>query len=122
MWIGIYLIAQSFFAGFVQPPLSPAKPAAAFPLDGINLLPILTGQQEVVARRLYWRTFQRSKQKAIRAGEWKYLQDAQGEYLFNLTADQGEKQDLKTTQPDLFNQLKLEFAQWDKTVLPPVPL
>ncbi len=32
---------------------------------------------------------QRNKQKAIRDGDWKYLQDENGEYLFNVDVDQG---------------------------------
>lgn len=62
-----------------------------FPLDGIDLMPILTGKKENVERTIYWRTFQRNKQKAIRMGEWKYLQDEKGEYIFNLDTDQGKK-------------------------------
>ena len=62
------------------------------------------------------------KQKAIRAGEWKYLQDEKGEYLFNLVADQREKNDLKEEQQAIFNRLKKKYAKWEKTVLQPIPL
>jgi arylsulfatase A-like enzyme len=55
-----------------------AKAAINFPLDGIDLLPILTGRKKNIERTFYWRTFQRNKQKAIRAGVWKYLQDEKG--------------------------------------------
>jgi len=83
---------------------------------------ILIGEKKDIERTLYWRTFQRSKQKAIRVGEWKYLQDEKGEYLFNLVADEGEKIDLKTKQQAIFNRLKKNYAEWEKTVLQPVPL
>ena len=98
-----------------------AKAHTDFPLDGIDLMPILTGKKNV-ERTIYWRTFQRAKQKAIRMGEWKYLQDAKGEYLFNLAADQAEKNDLKEKHQDIFNTLKKKYADWEKTMLPPIPL
>lgn len=99
-----------------------AKANAAFPFDGIDLMPILTGKKKDVERTMYWRTFQRNKQKAIRKGEWKYLQDDKGEYLFNLSVDPGEKNDVKESQQDIFNQLKKKFADWELTVLKPIPL
>ncbi len=99
-----------------------AKPRPDFPLDGIDLMPIFTLKKKNIERSFYWRTFQRSKQKAVRTGAWKYLQDEKGEYLFNLATDQQEKNDLAAKQPDIFNRLKKMYAQWEKTVLPPIPL
>jgi arylsulfatase A-like enzyme len=99
-----------------------AKVHANFPLDGIDLMPILTGNKKSTERTLYWRTFQRVKQKAIQSGHWKYLQDASGEYLFNLVEDGMEKHDLKEKHPAIFTRLKKNYADWEKTVLPPVRL
>lgn len=48
-----------------------AKADKNFTLDGINLMPILTGKKRNIARIFFWRTFQRIKQKAIRDGNWK---------------------------------------------------
>jgi len=93
-----------------------------FPLDGIDLMPILTGNKNTIERTFYWRTFQRNKQKAIREGDWKYLQDDGGEYLFNLVSDPGEKNDVKSKEEIVFNRLKKKYADWEKTVLPPLPL
>ncbi|MBA4053715.1 MAG: twin-arginine translocation pathway signal protein [Marivirga sp.] len=99
-----------------------AKAHPDFPLDGINLMPVLTGNKKQIERTLYWRTSQRVQQKAIRMGEWKYLQDAKGEYLFNVLTDQTEKKDLKELHPDIFGQLKKKYTLWEKTLLQPVPL
>lgn len=99
-----------------------AKAGKGFSLDGTDLLPILTGKKKIAERVIYWRTFQRKKQKAVRKGEWKYLQDEKGEYLFNLVVDQKEKNDLKATQQAIFNRLKKMYADWEKTVLQPIPL
>jgi arylsulfatase A-like enzyme len=98
------------------------KADPGFPLDGINLMPVCTGNKKVTERTFYWRTFQERKQKAIRMGAWKYLQDEKGEYLFNLDADRGEKNDLKEKQQAVFDLLKKKYADWEKTVLQPIPL
>lgn len=99
-----------------------AKAHPDFPLDGIDLMPIMIGKKKNVERTIYWRTFQRDRQKAIRMGEWKYLQDAKGEYLFNLDNDEQEKNDLKEKHPDIFNTLKRKYTEWEKTVPQAIPL
>jgi arylsulfatase A-like enzyme len=99
-----------------------AKAHPDFPLDGIDLMPVLMGSKNEIERTLYWRTFQRIQQKAIRKGEWKYLQDPKGEYLFNLVTDQNETKDLKAIHTDVFDQLKKKYAVWEKTLLQPLPL
>ncbi len=97
-----------------------AKPKNAF--DGKDLLPFLTGKEKESDRTFYWRTFQRTKQNAIREGNWKYLKDEKGEYLFDLSSDPGEKNNLKEQQPAKFEVLKEKYEKWESTVLKPVPL
>ena len=98
-----------------------AKTDKNFPLDGIDLMPILTGKQNTIDRTLYWRISQRRNHKAIRDGQWKYLQDEKGEYLFDLSIDQQEKNDLKLNEQQRFDKMKEKFHQWEKTVLQPIP-
>jgi arylsulfatase A-like enzyme len=93
-----------------------------FALDGMNLMPILIGESKTIDRTFCWRTFQRTKHKAILEGNWKYLKDEKGEYLFNLATDQEEKMDVKAKEAAVFNKLKEKFATWEKTVLNPVSL
>jgi arylsulfatase A-like enzyme len=102
--------------------LANARPDPAFPLDGIDLLPVCLGKQKNKERTFFWRMSQRVPQKAVRDGNFKYLQDPQGEYLFNVVADPGEKEDLKTKNKKLFERLKKKYNDWEKTVLKPVPL
>lgn len=99
-----------------------AKAEKNFPLDGIDLMPVLTGKSKEIDRTLYWRIYQRRNQKAIRDGNWKYLKDEKGEYLFDLSVDQEEKNDLKTKEIKRFKMMKEKLAEWEKTVLPPIPL
>jgi arylsulfatase A-like enzyme len=99
-----------------------AKADKNFRLDGVDLMPVLTGNKKNIDRTLFWRTFQRSKHKAVRDGKWKYLKDEKGEYLFDLSVDQEEKNDLKTEEKKRFEKMKAKLAEWEKTVLQPIPL
>lgn len=86
-------------------------------LDGINLLPILRGEQPIVERTLAWRVDRtRRKMKAIRHGDWKYVQDDMVEMLFNLAEDIGERDDLYYQHPDKVKDLKLRLADWEADV------
>lgn len=99
-----------------------AKANTKFPLDGIDLMPILTGRSKIMDRTLYWRTFQRTQHKALRDGKWKYLRDEKGEYLFDLSADPEETKDMKEMETKRLQKMKAKLAEWEKTVLAPIPL
>jgi arylsulfatase A-like enzyme len=92
-------------------------------MDGIDLLPVLTGRQSrTIDRTLYWRLGQRISQKAIRKGDWKYLRDEKGaEYLFDLSVDQQEKNNLRDKKPEVLSDMKSSYEKWERTVLTPIP-
>ena len=103
--------------------LAGAKADKKFPMDGIDLMPVLTGKKSEVKRTLYWRIFQRNQHKAMRDGKWKYLQDEKGnEWLFDLSTDPKEQNNLKDNEPGIFNALKKKYSEWEQQVLKPVPL
>ena len=103
--------------------LAGAEPDPEFPLDGIDIMPIISGKEAEVERILYWRISQRKQHKAIRYSNWKYLQDEKGnEYLFDLKLDPGEHYNLKNQQPAIFEDLKYKYDRWERTVLKPLPL
>jgi arylsulfatase A-like enzyme len=91
--------------------------------DGMDMLPVATGNKSVQSRTFYWRIFQRNKQKAMRDGDWKYFQDENGnEFLFNLAKDPTEKDNIKDINKDDFSRLKKKYLDWEKQKLKPVPL
>jgi len=98
--------------------LAGGKPAKDRPLDGIDLLPIVTGKQAEATRTFFWRIDRSTrKQKAVRHGSWKYVQD--GEYvemLFDLAADAGERRNLAFRHPEVVRDLKKRLAEWEKEV------
>ncbi len=85
------------------------------PLDGIDLFPILTGQNPEQERTFFWRIDRsQRKQKAVRHGKWKYVQDGVVvEMLFDLENDIGERRDLSFQQPEILTDLKHRLAVWE---------
>jgi arylsulfatase A-like enzyme len=82
--------------------------------DGINLLPILRGEQPEQTRTFCWRINRTErKQKAVRHGSWKYIWDGGNEMLFDLRHDPGERRDLYYQHPDIFADLKKRLADWE---------
>ncbi|HTE23558.1 sulfatase-like hydrolase/transferase [Flavitalea sp.] len=99
-----------------------AKTDLAFPLDGINLVPFLLNNKKNLPRTFYWRLTQRVKQHAVLDSKWKYIMDGDTEYLFDLSSDPGEKNDLKTKEPAKYRELRKKYSDWEKTMLQPISL
>jgi arylsulfatase A-like enzyme len=90
------------------------KPAADRPLDGIDLVPIVTGRSPPAERTFCWRVNRTNrKQKAIRHGDWKYVEDGAVEMLFHLANDIGERRDLGFRHPDVLADLKDRLQKWE---------
>jgi arylsulfatase A-like enzyme len=86
-------------------------------LDGVNLIPYLTGQNTAAPHdRLMWRWV---AQSAIRQGNWKLLRGGEREYLFDLDADLEEKHDLAAKHPQIVAQLREKLSAWASTLDPP---
>lgn len=87
------------------------------PLDGRDLLPLLTAPADTPPqeRTFYWRIDRSSrKQRAIREGNWKYLNDANSmDLLFNLATDIGERTNLNYLHPEITERLKKKLAVWE---------
>jgi arylsulfatase A len=80
-------------------------------LDGANVLPALTGADANIARSqpLYWRLHMAPNARiALRSGDWKILADAELRTfeLFNLATDEREANDLASTEPARFAEMK----------------
>jgi arylsulfatase A-like enzyme len=95
-------------------------PDAAYPSDGEDLGPTLTGRAAPHPRKLYWR-YKAGSQRAIRDGDWKYLRIAGNEFLFDVVKDPRERANLKDRQKDVFDRLKSEWEAWNDTMLPERP-
>jgi arylsulfatase A-like enzyme len=95
------------------------RPDPAYPSDGIDLLPMLTGAAPVRPRTLFWR-FKGNAQRAVRDGNMKYLKMLDNTFLFDVVADPMERADLKQRRPEVFQQLVTRWLEWNATMLPEV--
>jgi len=79
-------------------------------LDGVDLLPLVTGEVSHFDRNLYW-TF--GGQTAIRSGPWKLLQsDHHGPYLFDVTRPAPEMRNRIDDFPELAERLQAKLDAW----------
>jgi arylsulfatase A-like enzyme len=97
-----------------------AKAPAGRKFDGMNLLPQLQGSRVSVPRTVFWR-YKRAEavRKAVRHGDWKYINDSGQELLYNLAKDQSETQDLLAAEPGIAKDLKTRVARWERDVQAP---
>lgn len=97
-----------------------APASADAKLDGVNLLPYLTGEKSGLPHEtLYWRF---GHQWAVRHGDWKLVGgnggDLSGE-LYNVSKDNAESENLADTSSDKVAELKALWDQWNKEQAPP---
>jgi arylsulfatase A-like enzyme len=102
-------------------------------LDGVNLLPYLTGEKpDAPHAALYWRF---GKQIALRAGDWKLVKGAgsngieersesgssntEHAELYNLKTDIGEKNNLASQEPAKYRELVAMWEAWNRTLVEP---
>jgi arylsulfatase A-like enzyme len=102
-------------------------------LDGVNLLPYLTGKAEGRPHDvLYWRL---GNHMAIRSGDWKLVRSSEGPLvtgsfdslaslagaeLYNLTADIGETKNLAASQPAKVRELAEAWLRWNRELATPL--
>jgi arylsulfatase A-like enzyme len=91
--------------------------SAEYPLEGIDLLPVLTGSAAESERTLYWRMRNRY-QRAVRRRGWKYLKVLDREFLFDIAYDPRERGDLSQKEPARLAELRSLWEGWDRDMLP----
>jgi len=82
---------------------SETSAAADYPLDGIDLLPVLKGTSSVHDRSFFWRL---RTQDAVRKGKWKYVRNGSNRSLFDLSIDEREQANFSGKNPDIMQRLK----------------
>lgn len=103
-WLPTFVAAAG---EYIQPQFRP---------DGIDIRSAISGQA-LPQRPLFWR-YKYLGQRAVRLGDWKYLQINSNEFLFNLADDPLERANLKSRYPDKFAELTDLWRSWDQTMLP----
>jgi arylsulfatase A-like enzyme len=107
--IAMDLTASILTAAGVEPP-------AAKPLDGEDIVPLLSGKKPPRERTFFWRLPRpdgRFGQMAVRRGKWKWVYDREMELLFDLEKDIGEKRNLAFQHPDVVKELRTALMEWE---------
>ena len=93
-------------------------------LDGRSILARITGKvNSLPTRPLFWRQNGTIGDRSLREGNWKiHHQRSSGgpPKLYNLHDDIGEKNDLSTKHPDIFNAMMTKLNQWESELLEPL--
>jgi arylsulfatase A-like enzyme len=103
-------------AELAQAPTDPKRP-----LDGVNLVPYLTGKKDGVPHdAIYLRKFDNQKY-AVRHGDYKLIIPFKGgkAQLYNLEEDIGEEQDVATAHPEKVQELDQIRLKWDSELIEP---
>ena len=110
-----------------------ARPRPDTPFDGVDLLPALTGREQLEAERAIFfrrrmvKARQRQdfiRQSAVRQGDWKYLRtykflgggkfsDKYTASLYNLKEDIAEEKNLSASAPDKLKALGDLLDEWE---------
>jgi len=83
------------------------------PLDGVDLVPFLTGARTGAPHaELFWRY---GDQWAVRAGDWKLVQwkGLEAPRLFDLQQDPREETDRSADEPELARRLRARYEAWN---------
>ena len=87
-------------------------------LDGTDILHHIALGRKAYNRTLYWRGKRGDRVwTAVRDGKWKYVRKREGgkldQWVFDLSKDIGEKNDLSAQRPEILASLKSKLAQWE---------
>jgi arylsulfatase A-like enzyme len=110
------LTASILAAAGVQPPSS-------YRPEGVDLIALLQ-KGTIVERTLYWRmppvpgatATPPATQRAVRRGDWKYIDDRGQYFLFDLRTDPGERLDLAQQHGHRIRELRSLAAKWEADV------
>ena len=96
-------------------------PPSGYRPEGIDLVgPLQKGA--IVERSLFWRlpappnTAGAAQQRAVRRGDWKYLQDRGQNFLYDLRSDPGERRDVAQSHIALWQELRGLVDKWEADV------
>ncbi len=84
-------------------------------IDGISLL---RATADPAVRPLYWRAnlYNFGEQRAIRDGRYKYLEDGNTQFLFDIDDDSGERNNIFAQYPGEVNRLRALLGDWEDSL------
>lgn len=87
-------------------------------MDGVDLLPYLTGRKTKAPHAyLFWRFWDQS---AVRSEKWKFINAGnKAAYLFDMKKDPEERNNLISREPAVAKKLRRKLQDWTKGLMPP---
>jgi N-acetylgalactosamine-6-sulfatase len=104
----------------LAPTLLRAAGSQAGRFDGIDLMPFITGERPPADRTVFWR-YKRGRivRRAVRDGNWKYVDDNGAKELHDLSTDIAETKDLSTSRADVVQTMEVRLRTWERDVRSP---
>ena len=104
------------FVGITKAPTSEERP-----LDGVNLLPFITGQENTAPHSaLFWRNFDQGT-VASRRGSHKFIiSEKVGNHLYDLETDVSETDNLVEKNTTSLQHQKAEMKSWEDELIDPI--
>jgi len=104
------------FADITKAPIATERP-----LDGVNLMPFITGKNKGTPHDvLFWRAFDQGT-LATRRGDSKTINSrVDGDHLYNLAEDLSEQKNLRKANPKQYQQQLKEVKAWEKGLIDPI--
>ena len=101
-------------------PITELEGIAMQPIEGVSLLPILSGES-ATERPIFW---EHEGNRAVRLGRWKLVGRHNRPWqLFDMVVDRTELDDLSEQKPQLVNALQSSYQQWaQRAQVKPWPL
>lgn len=112
------VISLDIFASIVAE--NEGKISLTHPIDGVNLLPFLSGQKiDAPHDALFWRKFDQQRM-AIRAGEDKWISMKGKSQLYRLNEDIGESTNLAKESSPTLQELQDKHFRWTEGLKDPI--
>lgn len=88
------------------------------PRDGVDLVPYLNGKRnDRPHETLFWRN---GPNWAARKGDWKLFSANGNDWLYDLSRDIGEMENLAQKKPDILKQIKAAYKDWNSQMIDPI--
>jgi arylsulfatase A-like enzyme len=91
------------------------------PLDGVNIIPFITGKNKSIPHEtIYLRKFD-EKKYAVRLNNLKLVKDKDNKpELYNLKEDIGEQNDIAQQYPEEVKKIEAIRKEWDSQLIEPI--
>ena len=93
--------------------LANVRPLEGVALDGFDMMPVLAEGKPSQRKDMFWK---RRGKEAARVGNWKWVRNASGIFLFDLAKDVGEKNNLIDAMPKKAAEMEGHFTAWLKAM------